>query len=367
MINYDAAKIRNSLKTEDVFELLNDWGGEPTYVNGGIIARTICHNHPGEGSRKLYYYEANCMFKCYTGCEPSVFDIFELYIKVQQEKYHITITLYEAIRFIADTFGISGDIVEDKPAELIDWEYLQNYDRIKEIRLPPPEITLKDYDDSILDKFNYDVRLTPWLDEAISQEVLTQHKIGFYPGGNQITIPHYDVQGRLVGIRGRTLSKEDAEIYGKYRPLRVNGILYNHPLGLNLYNLNNSKNGIKLFKKAIIFEAEKSAMKYASYFGADNDISVACCGSSISAYQIQLLSQAGANEIVIALDRQFQNIGDQEFVKLKNNLVKIYKTYKNIAQISFIFDKNKITSYKAAPIDEGKDKFIYLYKNRIIL
>ena len=307
------------------------------------------------------------MFKCYTGCEPSVFDIFELYIKVQQEKYHITITLYEAIRFIADTFGISGDIVEDKPEELIDWEYLQNYDRIKEIRLPPPEITLKDYDDSILDKFNYDVRLTPWLDEAISQEVLTQHKIGFYPGGNQITIPHYDVQGRLVGIRGRTLSKEDAEIYGKYRPLRVNGILYNHPLGLNLYNLNNSKNGIKLFKKAIIFEAEKSAMKYASYFGADNDISVACCGSSISAYQIQLLSQAGASEIVIALDRQFQNIGDQEFVKLKNNLVKIYKTYKNIAQISFIFDKNKITSYKAAPIDEGKDKFIYLYKNRIIL
>ena len=75
-------------------------------------------------------------------------------VKVQQEKYHITITLYEAIRFIADTFGISGDRIEDKPEELIDWEYLQNYDRIKEIRLPPPEITLKDYDDSILDKFN---------------------------------------------------------------------------------------------------------------------------------------------------------------------------------------------------------------------
>ncbi len=112
---------------------------------------------------------------------------------------------------------------------------------------------------------------------------------------------------------------------------------------------------------------EKSVLKYASYFGIDNDISVACCGSSVSAYQIQLLSQAGANEIIIALDRQFQNIGDQEFIKLKNNLMKIYKTYNNIAQISFIFDKDKITSYKAAPIDEGKDKFIYLYKHRIIL
>lgn len=366
-MRYDAAAIRTSLKDEDVFELLTEWGGCPSYVNGGIISTTICHNHPGEGSRKLYYYSDSNLFKCYTGCEPSVFDVFELYRKVQKEKYNIEITLYEAIRFVADTFGIAGEVSEDKAEDLIDWEYLQNYDRIKEIKLPPPEYILKEYDSSILNNFNYNVRLDPWLKEGISQEALDHAKIGFYPGGNQITIPHYDAQGRLVGIRGRTMSQEDAEKFGKYRPIRANGTLYNHPLGLNLYNLNNSKAGIKLFQKAIIMESEKSCLLYHTYFGGENDISVACCGSSISAYQIQLLSQAGAREIVIAMDRQFQKIGDKEFIKLKNSLIKLHQTYNNIAQISFIFDKERITNYKASPIDEGKDKFIYLYKNRIVL
>ena len=47
------------------------------------------------------------------------------------------------------------------------------------------------------------------------------------------------------------------EKYGKYRPVKINNLLYNHPLGMNLYNLNNSKNNIKLFGKAIVFESEK--------------------------------------------------------------------------------------------------------------
>ena len=120
-------------------------------------------------------------------------------------------------------------------------------------------------------------------------------------------------------------------------------------------------------KRAIVFEGEKSCLLYQSHFGLENDISVACCGSSISAYQIQLLIDAGAEEIIIAFDRQFQEIGDVEFQHLKNNLVKLRNKYKNFVNISFIFDKNMITGYKASPIDEGKDKFLKLFKERIIL
>ena len=138
-------------------------------------------------------------------------------------------------------------------------------------------------------------------------------------------------------------------------------------LGMNLYNLNNSKNAIKIIKKAIIFEGEKSCLLYQSYFGLENDISVACCGSSVSAYQIQLLMEAGAEEIIIAFDRQFKEIGDTEFQHLKNNLLKLRSKYKNFVTISFIFDKNMITEYKASPIDEGKEKFLQLFKERIIV
>ena len=112
---------------------------------------------------------------------------------------------------------------------------------------------------------------------------------------------------------------------------------------------------------------EKSVLKYASFFGVENNISVACCGSNISAYQVQLLKEAGANEIVIAFDRQFQEIGDNEFKRLKSNLIKIHNKYCKEINISLIFDKKMITGYKSSPIDCGPDIFLKLFKERIVL
>jgi hypothetical protein len=163
------------------------------------------------------------------------------------------------------------------------------------------------------------------------------------------------------------LCADEGERFGKYRPLKINQTLYNHPLGMNLYNFNFSKNNIKLMKKAIIFESEKSTLLYKSYFGVENDISVACCGSSISNYQMKLLIDSGVEEVIIAFDRQFQEIGDEEFKHLKTNLLRLRDKYKNSILISFIFDKNKITEYKASPIDEGPKKFLQLFEERIVL
>ena len=192
-------------------------------------------------------------------------------------------------------------------------------------------------------------------------------RIGFFPPTAQITIPHFDHENRFIGLRGRSLCQPDIDMYGKYRPMIINQQQYNHPLGMNLYNLNNSKNTIKTIQKAIIFEGEKSCLLFQSYFGLDNDISVACCGSSISAYQIQLLLDYNVKEITIAFDRQFQKIGDDEFKHLTNNLTKINERYKNYVDISFIFDKKMITGYKDSPIDCSKEIFLKLWKERIKL
>lgn len=112
---------------------------------------------------------------------------------------------------------------------------------------------------------------------------------------------------------------------------------------------------------------EKSCLLYSSYFGSYNDISVACCGSNISIYQMHMLLQAGAKEIIVAMDRQFQTIGDDEFKRLVGKLKRFHTKYKNFVLISFIFDKGMITNYKASPIDEGPEKFLQLFKERIIL
>ena len=368
MIVFDKHEIRESLSLGDIYGLLQEWGGDPEYAVFGILSSTICHNKPGEGSRKLYFYENTGLFKCYTGCENSTFDIFELVIKIANIQWNKDLDLNDAVRWIAGRFGIVGTYEENiDEEELDDWKYLANYERIQDIELKTNTMALKEYDDIILSRLNYDIKITPWLNEGISQEALNQARIGYYLGGDQITIPHFDKDGRFIGLRGRTICAEDAERHGKYRPLKINSQLYNHPLGINLYNFNNSKNNIKTFEKAIIFESEKSTLLYQSYFGLENDISVACCGSSISTYQIQMLLDAGAKEIVIAFDRQFQEIGDNEFKRLKANLLKIKDKYKNYALISFIFDKNMITGYKDSPIDLGPDIFLQLFKERFVL
>ena len=82
------------------------------------------------------------------------------------------------------------------------------------------------------------------------------------------------------------------------------------------------------------------------------------CGYSVN---------AGAEEIIIAFDRQFEEVGDDEFKRLKTNLIRVRDRYKNFATISFIFDKKMITGYKDSPIDCGKDIFLQLFKERIIL
>lgn len=114
-------------------------------------------------------------------------------------------------------------------------------------------------------------------------------------------------------------------------------------------------------------EGEKSVLKYATYFGLDNNISVACCGSTISSFQIDLLLSLGAEEIIIAFDRQFQEIGDKEFKLFTKKLQHIHDRFKNYTNITIMFDKNKLTSYKDSPIDKGPEIFLQLFKERIYL
>ena len=360
---YDKDEVKESLTLENIFNFLQDFGGEPEYISDGILARTIDHNPANTGSRKLYYYENSKLFVSYSGGDGG-FDIFELTQKIFEIQQGRKISLKEAIRFVALKFGILGTVIDFEDFQkLPDWDIFNNYDRIKEISAQNSEIVLQAYNEQVLNNLNYNIKLTPWLEEGIGQDVLVQNKIGYFPGGAQITIPHYDINNRFIGLRGRTMIKEDAEKYGKYRPIVINKVQYSHPLGLNLYNLNNSKENIKRNKTAIIFESEKSTLKFQTFF-KDNDFSVACCGSNISNYQMQLLLNLGVKEIIIAFDRQFQKIGDEEYLKLIKNLEKINRRYKNYTNISFILDYNKITAYKAAPIDEGLEKFLKLFSER---
>lgn len=360
---YDKDKLKESLELEQVYDLLELWGGEPEYTDNGLIAQTICHNRPGEGSRKLYYYQNTKLFHCYTGCIDPSFDCFDLAIKIAKIQKNEDWELYDAMDYIAHYFGLEGEEAEKEEEKLQDWEIFKRHVVVS--KEESGFIQLKEYNPVILTRFSYP-RILSWEREGILPEVSRKNLIGYYAGGDQITIPHFDIDGRFVGLRGRFLAEEQANRYGKYMPLKIGKQQYNHPLSMNLYNLNNSKENIKHSGTAIVFESEKSCLMMQSYYGKDNDISVAVCGSSLSAYHIKLLKSLGVREIIVALDRQFKEIGDDEFKRLKTKLIYLGKKYGNVVKLSVIFDKEMITSYKASPIDEGTEKFEYLLKERFI-
>ena len=367
MVTYNKHEIREKMSIDQIFELLQDWGGNPAYTEFGIISETICHNPPGEGSRKLYYYTNTDLFTCYTGCAERNFDVFQLLMKVAYIQWHKEYDLNDAVRYIAIRFGLAGIADFEETDSLLDWQTFDSYDRIQKLEVKDYHVELKEYDTTILNNLNYNVRIRPWEKEGISLEAIKQAKIGYFPPTAQITIPHYDINGRFIGLRGRTLVKEDGEKYGKYRPMVICNKQYNHPLGMNLYNLNNSKDNIKQAKMAICCEGEKSTLLYQSYFGINNDISVACCGSNVSAYQVQLLLDCGVTEMVIAFDRQWEEKNNNEYKHWINMLEKLNERFKNDINISIIYDRNMLTGYKDSPLDHGKEIFLQLFKERVRL
>ena len=356
-MGYDKAKVKESIEPENVYDILEYFGAEPEMYSDYIISRTICHNGIGEGSKKLYYYFENSMFNCYTEC--GAFDIFELVEKVKN------IDLNSAIYFVVNFLNLQIDLDNDIDIKdnQEDWKIFNRYKEQKDVIVNDNTIELPEYDISIIQHYPQPI-ISSW--SNISKEVCDFAQIHYDPLGGNILIPHFDQNDRCVGIRQRTIIQEQ-EKKGKYKPWRVHGELYNHALGFNLYGLNWAKERIGEIQTAVVTESEKSVLAYMSYYGTGNNICVATCGSSLSKYQFKLLKDAGCKEIVIAFDHDFDEYGSDESLKVEEKIAKIGNKYKPYMNMSVVFDRENILGYKASPLDQGKDVFMYLFKNRIML
>jgi hypothetical protein len=359
---YDKDELKNNLDIESVASLISHFGGEPMMKGDQFVAKTICHNDFGEGSHKLYYYDNTKLFKCYTNCE--IQDIFEIIIKAKKMQEGVEWQLPQAMHFVASFFGISATEV-DSGERTEDWKILNNYDRIANIDLEKKEVQLKTYDRDIL-KFFPQPHIIPWEKEGITYFEMKIREISYNPSTGGIIIPHFDINGNLIGIRERTLLTEN-EKWGKYLPSIIQGVQYSHPLSFNLYGLDKSKDNIKDMKTAIIVEGEKSVLLYESFFGIENSIICATCGSNLINFQFQLLISLGVQEVIVGFDKDFKDKQDENFIKVVNKLKNIDKKYGSYVKLSFLFDKDNNLGYKNSPLDKGPDVFQFLYKNRITL
>lgn len=347
MIDYKG--IIEQLDTQKVIQLMERLGATDYIEKSGyIIFPTICHNEdPDEASMKLYYYENTHTFMCYTECgSQSIFKFLKHYYETRNYDYDWYQDIYKVILDCSNyekSFGSAPN------------KYKSIRDTYKAAELQK----LPTYPNGLIDVFT---KFYPgeWLNDGITEEAMDTFNIRYSAPQNKIIIPHYNVDGELVGIRGRALNEWEVENVGKYMPVQIEGKWYSHPLSLNLYGLNHTKENIQREGICFLFEAEKSVMQMESF--QRPNCSAAVCGSQFNKHALKILMKAcHPQEIIICFDKEEEPPQEIYF----NRLYQIGKKYQNYADFSFIYDREKLLDLKDSPTDKGEEIFEQLLKRRV--
>lgn len=333
--NLDVAAVKDLLERMDIpFQDKGDY----------LICKTACHNVDLESaSWKLYFYKNYKIFMCYTNCQTmSIFKFLKNYYECRNIEYD----------WFSDIYEVVLNCSKFRPGEILKPTYKgldERYYQRKTLKKIPT------YPNGLLDTFTefYPIE---WLRDGITPAAMQKFSIKFSINQNKIIIPHFDVAGNLIGIRGRALDPWEVENIGKYMPVQIEGKWYNHPLSLNLYGLNETKENIKRFRLCFIGESEKFVLQNES-FDMPN-LSCAICGSSFNKYQLDLLMRTvQPREIVMCFDK------DVPFEKAKQTCMK----YKNYCNFSFLWDRKGLLGLKDSPTDKGQKVFEKLVEERIRL
>lgn len=316
--------------------------------DGYFLCKTLCHHSlDEESSWKLYYYKDTHLFMCYSNC--GGMNIFN-FIKHYYETRGIEFDWYEDVFLVAKNCSTNKELsYEKQPA------YEKKHDRYKKREL----IILPEYNKGVLDVFT---KFYPpeWIEDGITKKAMDKFNILYSIPQNKIIIPHYDVNGRLIGIRGRALNEWEIELGAKYMPVQVEKTWYKHKLSMNLYGLFQNKNNIINTGICYIFESEKSVMQCENFDMVNS--SVAICGSSLNIFQVKLLiEQCHPKEIVLCLDKE-ELPGEDKYLK---KLIAQCEKYKNYCNFSYIYDSDNLLQLKDSPSDKGEEIFMQLlYKRR---
>lgn len=356
----DKDKIKQSLTDKDITLILTDLGSNPPCkdIHGNLIFQTVCHNI-SEGSYKLYYYKESQIFRCYTDCSES-FDIYELVMRAKRVRGFIY-SFTQAVSYVAHLTGkhySTTSFSSGNDSFLIDdWEFINRYKKKEK-----PKVELPEYPKTVLEVF-INLPHISWLEEGISRKTIQKYNISYYLKDDRIVIPHYDIHGRLVGIRGRAMRQEDVDAGKKYMPLIVGGQLYNHPTAFNLYGLYENQEAIRRIGKVILFESEKSVLKCEDFYG-DNNFSVAVCGSNISNYQRDLILSLGVREIFIGFDKEYTDYTSKEGIEYAEKLLKLAHKFTPYCRVYILFDRWDLLELKDSPADKGKEVLETLMKRK---
>lgn len=233
--------------------------------------------------------------------------------------------------------------------------------------------------------------------DGIPLQQLIDFQVAYYPKRGTIILPHHNANGEIVGLYERSfrplredvrkllgygrrewIDDKDARsaIYNapksKYMPLWKEGKYqdekkrcWSFSNSRNLYGLHRAKEAIRESGRAIIFEGAKSVM-LAHAYGYPYAVASHTFGASDT--HIAMLIQAGAKEIILAFDKQYQEQQGEEWDTYQHKTIGLAKRVGACVTVSRICDKDgACLGYKDAPIDQGKAVFDSLFAQREVL
>ena len=349
----DANEIKNNLSESDIYSFLQDLGGEPYKQGDSIISRTICHNLPHDGSHKLYYNNDKKSWHCFTECSCS-YDIFSL---IEQVK---GIEFKEAFKYVKEYFGYTDNDSDIDYNDKIDISFFDKFKKKED------KSTLPIVDEKVLNVFHDSYHIS-WVKDYIKPSSMKKFGIKLDVLNQRIIIPTRSINGDLIGIRARSLNKEMVDKGFKYMPLKHNGVLYNFPMGSVLYGLYENMENIKRIKKIVLFEGEKSALALDSFYNGSG-IGVAVGGSSFSSKQLDLIKNLPIEEVVIALDKEWEEVGSPLEKYYAEKIKRVFRDKLDpYCNVSVIWDTDGKLDEKDSPTDKGFDTWKHLWDNRLYI
>ena len=366
LLKHNKERIKEELTVEDIKHILHELGASGSIDKSGdkgeIITNTICHNSTG-GGLKLYYYTESKTFFCFSECQCS-FDVYEL-VRRSHEAKGIHLHFNSCVDWVASktgkSYGFGFGVQTEKVSEISEeMNWMSRFNKVKP-KLEAPKF----HGDGILKVFSPHRGHPLFTDDHITEEVMDHFEVSYYDRAERIAVPHrYWENGKIIGIKGRATREVDLANY-KYLPLTIQGELYNFPNYSNLYGFWQNKEAIKRHKKIIIFESEKSVMQCASYFGIDNNFSIALSGRNLSQNQIDIILKSGATKVIIALDKEHKNSDDEIGIRRDTEfLLKMAKRFSNYMRTFVIFDDYDLLDKSDSPSDKGKDVLLSLLASK---
>lgn len=353
----NAKDIKDKLTLEHILVLLEELGAEPRQGKNQneILCKTVCHNGH---SHKLYLFKNTLNFHCFTNC--GSLDILQIVQNV------LELDLRGAISYIAKRFNFYkstfrygfGEIESSNDLDVALSFTKDNYQTEK-------WIPFNFIDESILNEF-YDYYHESFYGDGINVYALSKFEIKYDILNQRIIIPHRNHDGKLIAVRSRNLDKDLIDRGLKYVPIVSRGKRLSAHTGQYFYGYYYNKHNIRRCKTVILVEAEKAVMQYETMY-PNNNITLALSSSNLSNFQIEFLKELGVQEVIIALDKEFEVDGTEQAMLYASKLRKSIINRLNFCRVSILWDTTGLLNYKDSPLDKGKEIFETLMRNRIYI